>query len=65
VVLFGALFVVIFIYLHRLLNKINRQTQVNKQLVQEISLLKSSLENRKDAAGGSLPFPTGSEKGRL
>jgi hypothetical protein len=62
VVLFGALFVVNFIYLHQLLNKINRQIQFNKQLVQEISLLKSSLENRKDAAGGSLPLPTASSE---
>lgn len=44
VVLFGALFVVIFAYLHRLLTQLNRQMQINKHLIQEISLLKAALE---------------------
>ncbi|MBI2515853.1 MAG: DUF2304 domain-containing protein [Opitutae bacterium] len=57
VVLFGALFVVIFVYLHRLLNQLNRQTQFNKQLVQEISLLKAALESGKRADPGTISAP--------
>lgn len=44
VVLFGLLFLAVFAYLHHLLNRLNAQTILNAKLVQELSLLKHSVE---------------------
>ncbi|MEQ8969653.1 MAG: DUF2304 domain-containing protein [Coleofasciculus sp. C1-SOL-03] len=44
VILFGSLFVCVFIYLYRLIIKVNKQDKLNLLLIQEISLLKQRIE---------------------
>jgi hypothetical protein len=43
-ILFGALFVVVFVYLHSLVLRINRQQQTIVTLVQDAGLLREALE---------------------
>ncbi|MDI6751267.1 MAG: DUF2304 family protein [bacterium] len=47
-VFFGLLFLIIFIYLYRLVLKSNRNHKMIVLLVQEISLLKERLKDRED-----------------
>ncbi|WP_446370356.1 DUF2304 family protein [Coleofasciculus sp. G3-WIS-01] len=44
IILFGGLFVCVFIYFYRLIIKVNKQEKVNLLLIQEISLLKQQIE---------------------
>lgn len=42
VIMFGALFAILFIFIHRLTAKIHRLEHDNRLLIQEVSLLKAS-----------------------
>jgi len=44
ILLFSGLFVCVFIYLYRLIIKVNEQEKLNLLLIQEISLLKQEIE---------------------
>ncbi|MFP5268861.1 DUF2304 domain-containing protein [Coleofasciculus sp.] len=46
IILFSGLFVCVFIYLYRLIIKVNKQEKLNLLLIQEISLLKQQIELR-------------------
>ncbi len=48
VVMFGILFAVIFVFVHRLTVKLHHLESDNRLLIQEISLLKQSLEHPMD-----------------
>lgn len=43
VVMFGLLFVILFIFIHRLTAKIHRLEYCNRLLIQEVSLMKAAL----------------------
>lgn len=47
VVMFGALFLVVFLFLHRMTIEMHRSQKSNRLLVQEISLLREELERVK------------------
>ncbi len=49
VVMFGALFAILFVFTHRLTIKANKLESENRLLTQELSLLKQTLESVKTA----------------
>lgn len=50
VIMFGALFAILFIFIHRLTVKIHRLEHDNRLLIQELSLLKSATHEQVTAA---------------
>lgn len=46
VVMFGALFAILFIFVHRLTSKIHCLERENRLLIQEVSLLKADFSNK-------------------
>jgi len=53
VALFGLLFIFIFVFVHRLTEKVHSLEQDNRMLVQEISLLRQALEQPRGAKSDS------------
>jgi hypothetical protein len=47
VIMYGMLFAILFIFIHRLTEKLHRLELDNRLLIQEISLLKQTIEQSK------------------
>lgn len=58
VLLFAALFVSMFLYMHRMTSELNRVTMRSRRLTQEIAILNAKIEtmhSESDQAGGPTP----------
>jgi hypothetical protein len=55
VVMFGMLFAVLFVFVHRLTVKLHRLEADNRLLVQELSLLKQAVDSTQSRTNDALP----------